>query len=84
MIYYSISVNGSSDLQTSVAGEEILDGKNYVNFQILNDQDCHIKINNKNYIFLRANQGYQSISGSVFSCKIEENSITFNWIGDEA
>ena len=69
---------GSADLQTSTADAEILDSR-YVNFQLYNDGDCHIKINNGAYIFIRALQGISMDYAN--SVKIEESGKTFNWIG---
>ena len=77
--YRGTIIKGSSELQTSVAEEDILNGTKFVNFELINDQTCTISINNGEYIYIRANQG---ISIPVCnSCKIKENNITFNWIG---
>ena len=72
---------GSAALQTSTADEEIL-SNNYFNFQMINDQDCHVSINGSEYIFIRANQGITV--DTIHSLKIEEDDITFNWIGVRA
>ena len=66
-------------LQTSTAGAEILD-QSYVNFQLYNDGDCHIKVNGGAYIFIRALQSYHYYANDV---KIEDGK-TFNWIGVKA
>lgn len=79
--YLGTVVCGSADLQTSTAGAEILDGK-YVNFQLYNDGDCHIKVNDGAYIFIRALQGIAVDYAN--SIKIEESGKTFNWIGVKA
>lgn len=44
MNFYGSKGIGSADIETSVAGAEILP-KGVVNFDFLNDQNCHIKIN---------------------------------------
>lgn len=81
MNYLGTVVCGSADLQTSTAGAEILDAK-YINFELYNDADCHIKINGGAYIFIRALQGISvEVANSV---KIQENNKTFNWIGTKA
>ena len=76
--YLGTVVCSSADLQTSTADAEILDSR-YVNFQLYNDGDCHIKINNGAYIFIRALQGISVDYANSF--KIEESGKTFNWIG---
>lgn len=79
---YSTIILGSSDLETSVAEEEIVpSSKRLVNFQLINDQNCHISLNGGGYIFVRANQGINI--PVVYSCKIQEDNITYNWIGQE-
>lgn len=82
---------GSSDLETSVANQEIIPdapeswtiGYKFYKFEFVNDQICHIKINNGDAIYLRASQGFNSneIDGKIESFKIVENDITFTWIG---
>lgn len=78
--YYGTVVKGSSELETSIAEQEILpNGLRFANFEITNDQICTISINGGDYIYLRANQG---LSIPVCnSCKIKENDITYNWTG---
>lgn len=79
--YLGTVVCGSADLQTSVANEEILDAR-YINLELYNDSDCHVKINGGEYIFIRALQGISvDIANSL---KIEEDNKTFNWIGVKA
>lgn len=81
MTYQGTVVCGSAELQTSVAGAEVLDSK-YVNFELYNDADCHIKVNGGAYIFVRALQGISiDIANSV---KFQEDGKTFNWIGVRA
>jgi hypothetical protein len=78
--YKGTNIQGSADLQTSVAEEEIIPtGIKYVNFEMLNDSACHVSINGSEYIYIRANQGIAI--DFISSLKIEENSISFNWIG---
>lgn len=71
-------VEGSADLQVSTAAAEIL-SNSYVNFELYNDDACHISINGGSYIYIRANQGIAV--DVITSLKIEENGITFNWVG---
>jgi hypothetical protein len=71
---------GSANLQTSVAGQEILpEGMRLFDFKLTNDQICHVSINGGDYIYLRANQGISTTL--TYSVKIQEAGITFNWIG---
>lgn len=76
--YTGTVIVGSPTLQTSVAGQEIIESPVF-NFDILNDQDCHMSFNGGAYIFVRANQGFQI--DVVSSCIIQETGITFNYIG---
>jgi hypothetical protein len=79
--YLGTVVCGSADLQTSTAGAEILDSK-YINFDLYNDADCHIKVNGGSYIFIRALQGISvEVANSI---KIQESGKKFNWIGVRA
>jgi hypothetical protein len=84
---------GSSNLQTSVANQEIISlppvtwyYKTYLfyKFEFFNDQDCHIIINNTTPIFVRALQGFSSCTpdNGISSFKIVEDGITFNWVGE--
>jgi hypothetical protein len=74
--------DGSSDLQTSVADQEIIpNGNTYVNFSLQNDQNCHIIINSGDSIFIRASQGI--FVDVISSCKIVEDNITFNWFAQK-
>lgn len=78
--YYGTIVVGSSELETSVANQEIVpNGKKLYNFELFNDQSCTMSINNGAPIFIRANQGIKV--AVLNSCKINESSITYNWIG---
>ncbi len=83
---------GSTALQTSVAGAEIIPvappewtvGYHFKHFELDNDQDCTISINGGDPIFLKAGQGYKKpehIREDISSFKIIEVDITYNWIG---
>lgn len=83
---------GSPNLQTSVSNQEIIPDKPadwtmgymFYRFSFYNDQECHILINNDTEAkYLRAGQGFESTSEDtpIFSFKIIENSITYNWFG---
>jgi len=76
--YRGTVIVGSADLQTSVAEAEIITSP-LLNFEILNDQECHMSFNGSDYIYVRALQGVAL--DVVRSCKIEEGDITFNFIG---
>lgn len=76
--YLGTVIKGSAELQTSMAEEEIIETP-LVEFEILNDQDCHISFNGGDYIYVRANQGIRA--NIVNSCKIQEPDITFNFVG---
>lgn len=81
--YYGTVVEGSADLQTSIAGTEIIPtGDRFYNFALQNDQIMHISINNGSYIYVRANQGIQV--DVVSSCKIQESGVTYNWLAVRA
>jgi len=78
--YYGTVIKGSTSLLTSVANAEIIpDGFSFVDFELFNDQICHISINGGDYIYIRASQGIKIDSSS--SIKIQEAGITFTWIG---
>jgi len=80
MDYRGTVVLGSSSLQTSVAEQEICEeNTRYINFDIVNNEDCHISFNGGDYIFFKASQGCRL--EVVNSCKIQEDDITFNFIG---
>lgn len=55
----------------------------FYKFSFLNDQDCTIKINNVETIFLRENQGFNSdyYDKPIHSFVISEKGIQYNWIG---
>ncbi len=83
---------GSAALETSVANAEIVpsapadwtdDLYTFYKFDFYNDQDCTVKINGGNAIFLRAGQGFNSdvTDADITSFKIVENNITYNWFG---
>lgn len=77
---YDGTLVGSPSLETSVANAEIVPtGKKIINFELYNDQACTISVNGQSAIYVRAAQGI-SIP-VVNSCKIIQNSITYNWIG---
>jgi len=75
---------GSSDLQTSTSNMEIIPiNTDAYKFSFVNDQICHVKINGKNPIYLRALQGFESdeTDKEIRSFIIVEVNITFNFIG---
>lgn len=81
----SATLYGSSDLQTSTAGVEIIPPNAVVaNFNIAVQAECHIIVNEGTPVYMRANQITAMENGTVFSCKIVESGIPFNWIGESA
>jgi hypothetical protein len=79
---------GSNSLQTSTANQEIIPSipiqYNLYKFQFQNDEDCSIFINKSAApLFLRAGQGFEMDKNDapIYSFKIVEADITFNWIG---
>lgn len=84
-------VLGSQSLQTSTANMEIIPSPpdNWtVDYQLnpfsfMNDQDCTVRINGSDPIFLRAKQGFNLDHKykTIRSFVIVEPEITFNWIG---
>ena len=85
------NIIGSSNKQTSQVNAEIVPSPpitwvnvvySFKEFELLNDQDCHIIIDGGSEVFLRANQGFKYFSefDGIKSVKIKEAGITFNWI----
>ena len=75
---------GSSQLTTSTSNQEIVPrGKIFYKFSFMNSQDCTVKINGSNPIFLRANQGFSmdEVDAYIHSFVIVEPNIEFNWVG---
>ena len=83
---------GSSELETSVAGAEIVPSPpvEWVNanysfnkFEFVNDQACTVIVNNSDPIYLRASQGFKAEKRdmNITSFKVVEGAITYNWIG---
>lgn len=82
---------GSTEVQVSTANQEVVPpkeegwthGYNFYKFAFYNDQDCSVKINNKNTIFLRATQGFSmdQVDSPIFSFVIIEPNISYNFIG---
>ena len=76
-------VLGSPNLETSVAGVEILPVPvRVINLAFENDQACHIKVNDLgDYFYLKAGQG--KLIDICTSLRVEEAGITFNWTGQK-
>jgi len=75
---------GSADLQNSTANQELVPiDIQYSSFSFMNDIQCHVSINNSDFIFIRANQGFDVSKENyhINSFIIEESNITFNWVG---
>lgn len=83
---------GSDKLETtSTPNTEVIpeppsnwtNGYSLYKFAFLNNQDCTIKINGGDPIFLRANQGFNMdrIDQPIKSFVVVEEGITYNWIG---
>ena len=82
---------GSSALETSVAGQEILPSPpaiwtnvyKFYKFSFINNSDCTVIINSGSPIFLRAYQGMNVSQNDkeISSFKIVENGIKFSWMG---
>jgi SPX domain protein involved in polyphosphate accumulation len=79
---------GSSDIQTSTANQEIIPSTplqyNLYKFQFANNTDCHVRINNdEDILFIRANQWFEMDNNDapIFSFKIVDAGIQFNWVG---
>lgn len=80
--YYSAVLVGSANLEFSVAAEEILPrGKAVQDFCIYVDTECHISINNGDYVYMRGGQLFNIVTGHVDSCRIKEDGVTYNWCG---
>lgn len=78
--YKGTKIYGSANLQTSVAGEEIIpSGIGIMNFQLINNADCHVSLNGGDYIYIPKSLGLNI--PVVNSCKIQENGVQFSWIG---
>lgn len=81
---------GSKKIETSIANKEILPESpvqwtmvhRFYKLSIMNYDDCTLIVNDTE-LFLKANQGFNSDKNdaSIFSLKIKEDGIKFNWIG---
>lgn len=77
---------GSSELQTSVAGQEIIsNNKQIIRFSIMNQDNCNISVNGGDYVFIPAYYGVNLVPEDfvVQSVKIQQSGIEFNWAGVE-
>lgn len=82
---------GSSQKEKSNPNQEVIpspptgwtNGYALYKFAFMNDQDCTVKINNSNPIFLRAGQGFatEPYDKPITSFVIVEGNIDYNWIG---
>lgn len=83
---------GSPEVQTSVANEEIipLTPENWtrerykiVRFSFRASQDCSIKVNEGNIIFIEAGKEFSIDEDipAITSFKIQESGIEFTWAG---
>lgn len=83
---------GSSDKLTSTANQEIVQQHKpvgwtipikFYKFSFMNYQDCHVKINNSDAIFLAANQGFEmnEVDAPVKTFTIVESGIEYSYIG---
>lgn len=78
------SYDGSPELMTSVAGEEIIpDKRSYYKFSLINKQDTTVSVNESSPIFISAGVGFtmNEVDGRVSSFKILEDGIEYHWIG---
>ena len=78
---------GSPNLETSTLNMELIPNKIILyRLTLMNDQDCHISINDSDWIFIRGGQGFSTEpdDDNLHSFKIQETGITFNWIGGVA
>lgn len=84
--------NGSPALEiTTTENQEIIPssppewtvGYKFYKFSFMNDQDCTVRINGDEPIFLRAYQGFNcnQHDEGISSFVIVESGINFNWIG---
>lgn len=82
---------GSSNLLTSVAGQEVIPAKpaewtqgySFYKFIFTNKQVCHVKVNGSSEsIFLDANQGFKTedYDADITSFIIVEGAIQYSWI----
>ncbi len=88
---YGSNYIGSSDPTTSTSNQEVIPtkpenwsrGYNLYRFSFQNDQDCHVKINGGDQIYLRANQGFNSseVDAPINSFVVVESGIVYNWLG---
>lgn len=91
MFSYGDGYLGSNNLLTSVANQEVIpstpldwtNGYHLYKFSFKNDQACQVIINNETTLYLRANEGFNIELGDkeIFSFKIVQADITFNWHG---
>lgn len=71
---------GSNNLQTSTANQELVPSgmSRLDDFDFCNYQDVHVVINGGSAIYVKANQGVNI--NSIFSFKVVEAGIEFNWM----
>jgi hypothetical protein len=82
---------GSGNLQISTANNQVIPPPEvgwtipyiFNKFSFLNDQECHISINQQPFIYFRSGQGFNSDRDDqpITSFVIQEEGITFNWVG---
>jgi len=85
---------GSPDIQTSTENQEIIQQHKpsewsikkltVSRFNFYNEQNCHIKINEGEPIFIRAGQGFEMdmYDGELISFIIVEENINYNYMGN--
>jgi len=73
---------GSSEIETSVANEEIVTQTCY-KFSIVPQEDCTASINGSEPIFLKGGVGFSTnqVDAIINSFKILEDGIPYFWIG---
>lgn len=73
---------GSSQMETSVANEEIVTETCY-KFSIMVENDCTASINKSEPIFIKAGVGFSNnqVDAAIYSFKILEDGIQYFWVG---
>lgn len=77
-------IQGTDELKTSVANEEIIPTKqSFYKFSLLNEQDTTASINGSEPIFLRGGVGFSSdqVDTKIHSFKFLQDGIPYFWIG---
>lgn len=75
---------GTSQIEVSNSNEEVIPKNTiFYKFSFLNEEDCTVKINGSDPIFLRAGIGFSTnqVDSEINSFVVVESGIEYFWIG---